>query len=41
VTALFTAEDVIHVEDIITIFIIIAIILDAFAWLGQNAPRVA
>lgn len=41
VTTLFTAENVIHIKNVITILIIVAIVLGAFARLGENAPRVA
>lgn len=34
------AKDIIHVEDIITILVVIAIILDALAGLGQDSAGI-
>lgn len=37
----FVPKNIVHVKNVIAILVIIAIILDAFAWLGQNSSRVA
>lgn len=39
-TIVFIAKDIIHVEDIITVLIIIPIVFDALAGFSKNAPRI-
>jgi hypothetical protein len=40
VTGFLAAEDIVDVKDIIAILIIISVVLDTFARLGQYSPRV-
>lgn len=41
VAILLTTEDVIHIENIITFFIVISVILRPFAWLCKHPTRVS
>jgi hypothetical protein len=38
--AFFLAQNIIDIEDVVALFIVIAIILDPLARLGQNPPRI-
>ena len=37
---IFVPEYVVNVQDVVTVFVIIAVILDALAWLGKDTSRV-
>lgn len=34
-------EDIVHIKDVITLFVIVAVVLDPFARFSQDTPRVA
>jgi hypothetical protein len=38
---LFGPENIVYIEDVITIFVVITIVLEAFARLGKNSARVS
>lgn len=38
---LFRSKNVVDVEDIVTVFVVIAIVLGALAGLGQDSARIA
>jgi hypothetical protein len=38
---LFGPENVVHIEDIITIFVVITIVLKTFAGLREDSPRIS
>ena len=40
VTAILVTKNIVNVEDVITIFIIVAIVLDAFARFRENSARI-
>lgn len=40
VTGLFTTQNIVDIEDVVTVLIIIAIIFHSLAGLGQHAPGV-
>lgn len=39
-SSLLRAKDIVDVKDVITILVVVAIVLYAFAWLGQDPARV-
>ena len=41
VVRLFGAEDVVHVEDVIAVFVVVSIVLGALARLGKHSPWVS
>lgn len=38
---LFRSKNVVHVEDVVTVFVVIAIVLGTLARLGQDSARIA
>ena len=39
-TGLLRAQDIVHIEDIIAVLVIVAVVLHSLARLGKDAPRV-
>jgi hypothetical protein len=40
-TGLLGSQNVIHIEDVVTVLIVEPVILHALAWFGENAARIS
>jgi hypothetical protein len=37
---IFASQNIVDIKNVITVLVIISVILNPFAWLGENAARV-